>query len=58
MKALTCEMCGSTEIVRKDGLYVCQACGTKYSIEDAKKMMTEGSVKIDGPVKIDESDSL
>lgn len=58
MKALTCEMCGSTEIVRKDGLYVCQACGTKYSVEDAKKMMMEGTVKIDGPVKIDESESL
>lgn len=58
MKALMCEMCGSTEIVRKDGLYVCQACGTKYSIEDAKKMMMEGTVKIDGPVKIDESESL
>lgn len=58
MKALTCEMCGSTEIVRKDGLYVCQACGTKYSVEDAKKMMMEGTVKIDGPVKIDESENL
>ncbi|MDE6174226.1 MAG: hypothetical protein K2F88_01530, partial [Duncaniella sp.] len=32
MKALTCEMCGSTEIIRENGLYVCQACGTKYSI--------------------------
>ncbi len=51
-------MCGCTEIVRKDGLYVCQACGTKYSVEDAKKMMMEGTVKIDGPVKIDESESL
>ena len=47
MKPLTCEMCGSTEIIRKDGMYVCQACGTKYSIEDAKKMMMEGTVKID-----------
>lgn len=58
MKALTCEMCGSTEIVRKDGLYVCQACGTKYSVEDAKKMMMEGTIKIDGPVKIDDSENL
>lgn len=47
MNPLTCEMCGSTEIIRKDGVYVCQACGTKYSIEDAKSMMAEGTVKID-----------
>ncbi len=30
-------MCGSNDIVKKDGLYVCQFCGTKYSVEDAKK---------------------
>lgn len=58
MKALTCEMCGSTEIVRQDGLYVCQACGTKYSIEDAKKMMSDDTVSIKGTVKIDNSGEL
>lgn len=58
MKALTCEMCGSTEIIRKDGLYVCQACGTKYSVEDAKKMMAGDKVKVEGTVKVDASDEL
>lgn len=41
MKKLTCEMCGSTELVKQDGVFVCQTCGTKYSVEDAKKMMKE-----------------
>lgn len=58
MKALTCEMCGSTEIIRKDGLYVCQACGTKYSVEDAKKMMAGDTVTVEGTVKVDASDEL
>lgn len=58
MKALTCEMCGSTEIVRQDGLYVCQACGTKYSVEDAKKMMSGETVKVEGTIKVDDSDEL
>lgn len=58
MKALTCEMCGSTEIVRKDGLYVCQACGTKYSVEDAKKMMAGDKVTVEGTVKVDASGEL
>lgn len=47
MKQLTCEMCGSTDVIKQDGLYVCQSCGTKYSPEEAKKMMVEGTVTID-----------
>lgn len=47
MKQLVCEMCGSTDLVKKDGIFVCQTCGTKYSVEEAKKMMIEGSIKID-----------
>lgn len=37
--ALTCELCGSTDLVKQDGVFVCQACGAKYSVEAAKEMM-------------------
>lgn len=47
MKALICEMCNSNDLVKQDGLFVCQSCGTKYSVEEAKKMMFEGTVKVD-----------
>lgn len=47
MKALTCEMCGSTNLIKEGGVFVCQSCGTKYSVEEAKKMMVEGTVKVD-----------
>lgn len=47
MKKLACELCGSTDIVKQDGLFICQACGTKYSTEEAKKMMIGGTVTID-----------
>lgn len=47
MNELACEMCGSNDIVKQDGLYVCQSCGTKYSVEEAKKMMINGVVQID-----------
>ena len=30
MKEFTCEKCGSNDLVKEDGLYVCQHCGTKY----------------------------
>lgn len=46
MKQMTCEMCGSTELVKQDGFFVCQTCGTKYSVEEAKKMMVEGTVNL------------
>ena len=54
MKALTCEMCGSTNLIKEDGVFVCQSCGTKYSVEEAKKMMIDGTVS----VKIDTSDDI
>ena len=40
-------MCGSQEMVKQDGMFVCQYCGTKYSIEEARNLMVEGTVKID-----------
>ena len=59
MKQLTCEMCGSTDLMKQDGVFVCQTCGTKYSVEEAKKMMVEGTVDVSGStVKVDTSGEL
>ena len=55
MKAIVCEMCGSQDLIKKDGVYVCQNCGTKYDPEEAKKLLVEvsGSVKVDNKEKLD-----
>lgn len=53
MKQLTCEMCGSTDLLKQDGVFVCQTCGTKYSVEEAKKMMIEGTVRVDNSHMVD-----
>lgn len=53
MKKLTCEMCGGTDLMKQDGAFVCQNCGMKYSVEEAKKMMIEGTVDVQGTVKVD-----
>ncbi|MCF0258700.1 MAG: hypothetical protein HUJ54_02455 [Erysipelotrichaceae bacterium] len=58
MKQLTCEMCGSTDLVKQDGVFVCQSCGCKYSLDEAKKMMVEGTVDVQGTVKVDNSASI
>lgn len=53
MNALVCEMCQSNELVKENGMYVCQHCGTKYTVEEARKLL--GSVKID---KSEETEKL
>jgi hypothetical protein len=45
-------MCNSNDFVKQEGLFVCQACGVKYSVEEAKKMMIEGAVEVTGTVNI------
>lgn len=47
MKRLVCEMCGSSDIQKQEGLYVCTSCGTKYSPEEAKKLFVEVTVTVD-----------
>ena len=64
MKKLVCEMRSGADLVKQDGVFVCQNCGTKYSVEEARKMMMEGTVSIegtvsvDGVVKVDKSEEL
>lgn len=47
MKKITCEMCGGSDIIKQENFFVCQSCGTKYSPEEAKKLIIEGTVKLD-----------
>ena len=54
MKAIFCEVCGSNDLVKQNGVFVCQHCGTKYSLEDVKKLYVE----VGGSVKIDSSDEI
>lgn len=54
MQAIKCELCGSNSFTKEDGYFVCDHCNTKYTLEEAKKMMIEGTVN----VKVDDSDEL
>ena len=60
MAMFKCEMCGSTDIIKQDGVFVCQSCGIKYSPEEAKKMMVEvaGTVAVKGSVKVENTVSV
>ncbi len=60
MKQLTCEMCGSTELLKQEGVFVCQSCGCKYTVEEAKKLLleVEGVVSVQGTVQVDRSSEI
>ena len=58
METIKCELCGSNDILKVDGMFVCQYCGTKYSVEEAKKIMLEGTVDVKGTVKVDNTDTV
>lgn len=56
MKQLTCEVCGGNDLIKQDGVFVCQSCGCKYSADEVKKLMVQitESVKIKGINTIDD----
>lgn len=59
MKQMVCEMCGGTDLQKEDGVFVCKSCGCKYSVEEARKLMIEGTVDVTGStVKVDTSAEL
>ena len=58
MNALHCEICNSSNLIKEGGVFICQSCGTKYSLEDAKKLMVDVAIEVTGTVKIDTSSEL
>jgi len=53
MKQIVCEMCGGKDLIKQDGMFICQSCGSKYSVEEAKKMMVtiDTSAKLENALK-------
>lgn len=51
---MVCELCGSNDFTKDDdGFFVCDYCRTKYTPEQAQKMLVEGTVRVD---KSDDAD--
>lgn len=46
MNIINCEMCGSNRLIKTDGVYQCEFCGTKYTPEEAKKLIVSGTVEV------------
>lgn len=43
LKKIRCEMCGGTDLIKKNDFFECQNCGTKYSIKKIKEIIVNGS---------------
>ena len=59
MRKFVCETCGSNDLLKKDGVFVCKYCGTQYQLEEAKKIMADGNIDVSGSVvKIDNREKI
>ena len=38
MKKLVCDLCGESDFVKVEGMFECQVCGAKYSVDEAKSL--------------------
>ena len=54
MQPLTCKICNGNELVVDGDYLVCQYCGTRYTMETARKML--GSVRVEGVVQTRSAD--
>ena len=41
MKKLVCDLCGESDFVKVEGMFECQVCGAKYSVDEAKSLFRD-----------------
>lgn len=51
MKAMICESCGSPELYKENGYWVCKYCGTKYLITAEDKPEKEANIDLNADVE-------
>ena len=51
MKKLVCELCGESDFLKTEGMFTCQVCGAKYSLEEARSMFVDVSDSDDKETK-------
>ncbi|MDR0947642.1 MAG: hypothetical protein LBM87_07885 [Ruminococcus sp.] len=57
-EALICQNCGSTEMTRTDGFLICGHCRAKYTDEQYKKLVIDGSLNVIHKHRIDNTDKF
>ena len=49
--AIKCEICDSSNLLKQDGVFVCQDCGARYTTEEIRKMVTDVAPVAPAPVE-------
>lgn len=52
MKAIKCTSCGSTDLIKKDGFWICQHCGTKNYFTEEELPAKESDITLDSDVEV------
>ena len=47
MKQISCETCGSSNLIKNDNVFICQQCGARYSLDAIKKMASNDKTASD-----------
>ena len=47
MKQISCETCGSSNLIKNDNVFICQQCGARYSLDAIKKMASNDNMASD-----------
>ena len=58
MVNIKCELCGSNNFQKDGDFFICEHCGCKYSVEQAKKLIIDGTVQVEGKVEINTSEKI
>ncbi len=40
MRKMRCEICDGTDIIKQNGYFACRGCGAKYTVEEARNLLT------------------
>jgi hypothetical protein len=47
MKRISCEVCGSHNILKQDNVFVCQQCGAQYSLDNLRQSLESTTTDLD-----------
>ena len=56
MNKIQCEVCGSNALTKKDGVFQCDDCGTKYTLEEMRKLLNGSSAPVQAVKPNNDSD--
>lgn len=46
-RRLKCEVCGSSDIIKRDGVFLCQVCTTKYDLSEVRSLWEKSADETD-----------